>query len=535
VTARRGPAAAALLVLLAAVALLLRAALAHTGGRLVYALDDAYIHMAVARSLADHGVWGVTRYAFTSSTSSLAWPLLLAAADLVVGVRESTPLVLNLVFAAAAILLADRLLCGPRPADGLVRGAPASVRAAALVGLVLLTPLPTLVLAGMEHTLQVAAVLWLLDRVRAADEEGADRSWRTLGSLAVASALATAARYESLFLIAPATVVLALDRRRRAALVTAVAGLAPPAAYGLVAVAHGWPALPNSLLLKRATFEGTGLSGLADRLGGHALRALVEAPHLLVLLAAVLAASALLPAPRAVRRWDVIFAVAALLHLQLAAVGWLFRYEAYLVAMGVVLVARHVTDGMRAAGRTRPLAARVALALAALVASAPLLTRAVEALKQAPGAVKNIYEQQYQMGLFLRGLPPGSTVMANDIGAISYLADVRLVDLYGLATPETARARRAGRIDRALLARLAAETAPSAIVIYRSWFADAVPGEWVEVGTWKVPEKVVVADRTVSFLATSPAAAPRLARALAAFQPQLPPSVSARVADTGAR
>ena len=67
----------------------------------MYALDDAYIHMAVARSLARHGVWGVTPYAFTSSTSSLAWPLLLALADLVVGVRAATPLVLNLAFAVA--------------------------------------------------------------------------------------------------------------------------------------------------------------------------------------------------------------------------------------------------------------------------------------------------------------------------------------------------------------------------------------------------------------------------------------------------
>lgn len=503
-------------------ALLLRAALAHTGGRLVYALDDAYIHMAVARNLAEHGVWGVTRYGFTSSTSSLAWPLLLAAADLVVGVREAIPLALNLVFAVAAVLVADRLL----------RGATPSVRAVALVGLVLLTPLPTLVMAGMEHMLQVAAVLWLLDRVRAVDDDDADGGKR-LVSLAGAAALATAARYESLFLIAPGAVVLAVDGRRRAALVTAVAGLAPPAAYAVVAVAQGWPALPNSLLLKGATFEGAGVAGLADRLGGHALRALAEAPHLLVLLVAVLVLAALIPGPRAVRRWDAMFVAATLLHLQLAAVGWLFRYEAYLVAIGIVLVARHVADGGAAAGSARPRAARVALALAAVVAAAPLVTRALDALRQTPAAVKNIYEQQYQMGLLMQGLPEGSTVMANDIGAISYLADLRLVDLYGLATQETARARRAGKVDRELLSRLAAESRPAAIAIYRSWFADALPDQWVEVGTWRVREKVVVADRTVSFFAPDPASAPPLARLLAAFQPRLPAPVSARLADAG--
>jgi hypothetical protein len=168
-----------------------------------------------------------------------------------------------------------------------------------------------------------------------------------------------------------------------------------------------------------------------------------------------------------------------------------------------------------------------------LVAAAPLVTRGAQAAAQAPRAVKNIYEQQYQMGLFLHGLPAGSTVMANDIGAITYLADIRLIDLYGLATQETARARREGRVDRALLARLAAPAPPAAVVIYRSWFADAIPSDWIPVGTWKVPEEVVVADRTVTFYATRPADAALLARGLAAFQVRLPPTVIAHLADAG--
>ena len=325
---------------------------------------------------------------------------------------------LNLAFAAAAILLGDRLLRGAGPA----------LRAGALIAFVLLTPLPILVLAGMEHTLQIAAVLWLLDRVRAADEDAPRPGAVVLASLAGAAALATGARYESLFLVVPAVVVLALDGRWRAAVAAAIGGLVPVVLYGAVSMARGWPPLPNSLLLKRATFEAVGLAGLLDRMGGHALRTLGEAPHLLVLLAAVLVLSALLPSPPAVRRWDAIFVAATLLHLQLAAIGWLFRYEAYLVAIGIVLVARHLADaGEFAAGRPRRV--RAALTLAGLVVAAPLLTRAGQAIREGPLAIKNIYEQQYQMGLFLREIPVGSTVMANDIGAISYLADVRLVDL----------------------------------------------------------------------------------------------------------
>lgn len=163
-------------------AVLTAAALSLTGGHLVYALDDAYIHMAVARNLADHGVWGVTRHEFTSSTSSIVWPLLLAAARVVGLSLDHAPLLLNVVFGLVVIAAAARAVPGPP-----------LVRAVVLVALVLLTPLPTLALTGMEHTLHIASVLVLglvLDRAF----QGAERP----GLLAAAGALATAARYESL-------------------------------------------------------------------------------------------------------------------------------------------------------------------------------------------------------------------------------------------------------------------------------------------------------------------------------------------------
>jgi hypothetical protein len=47
-------------------------------GHVVYALDDAYIHMAIAKNFAQHGVWGITQYGFTSSSSSLLYTLLLS-------------------------------------------------------------------------------------------------------------------------------------------------------------------------------------------------------------------------------------------------------------------------------------------------------------------------------------------------------------------------------------------------------------------------------------------------------------------------
>ncbi|MFM8876233.1 MAG: hypothetical protein ACKOGC_09200, partial [Anaerolineae bacterium] len=36
-------------------------------------------------------------------------------------------------------------------------------------------------------------------------------------------------------------------------------------------------------------------------------------------------------------------------------------------------------------------------------------------------------------------------------------------------------------------------------VIYDAWFKDNRPSEWIEVGKWKIANKVVCADDTVTF------------------------------------
>jgi hypothetical protein len=83
--------------------LLLSLAMAHNDGHFIYTYDDAYIHLAMARNLAEHGIWGVTQYGFTSSASSLIWPPLLAAGGLLSGSWELVPLALNLILATLLI------------------------------------------------------------------------------------------------------------------------------------------------------------------------------------------------------------------------------------------------------------------------------------------------------------------------------------------------------------------------------------------------------------------------------------------------
>lgn len=83
------PPLAATVVLLAMVASVWGSIRYYTGANFAYALDDAYIHMAMAKNLAHHGVMGATRFEFTSSSSSPLWTLLLTVAFVVSGVRNT--------------------------------------------------------------------------------------------------------------------------------------------------------------------------------------------------------------------------------------------------------------------------------------------------------------------------------------------------------------------------------------------------------------------------------------------------------------
>src|SRR5580658_1345815 len=102
------PAVFAAMVLLVAgitFAIMWRNCLRQTDGHFIYALDDPYIHLSIAKNLAQHGVWGVTQYAAASASSSPLWSFLLGVLIWIGGNNVLWPLIFGIVFSIAATLL----------------------------------------------------------------------------------------------------------------------------------------------------------------------------------------------------------------------------------------------------------------------------------------------------------------------------------------------------------------------------------------------------------------------------------------------
>jgi hypothetical protein len=509
-----------------------------TGGRLIYGLDDAYIHLSIAKHIAQNGVWGVTPFGFSSSSSSILWPLLLAGAFKLFGVREIIPFVFALAAAAGlmAVLYREWTRRGDRPGWAL----------GMLIAWMLFLPLGPILFNGMETMLQaLVSVALAAVAVRFLADE---KTGRVL-PLCLLAALASAIRYEGCFIAASVCLLLALRGRWKAALPVALSAAVPVIVFGMYSLSQGWSFLPNSVLIKHSVVDTASPAGLWAALA-RPFQAITDINVMRLPLwqsLAVIVLMMLLLRARAVpirSLWDdrqlpaVLFLMVAVLHSFGIASDWFFRYQAYLNALGIWAIGCAGIPALDFAALRRHAAAAVAAVCAAILVAVPLADAAVQAVWKTPLASRNIWQQQYQMGLFLKANYPQEAVAANDIGAIDFLDDLRLTDLSGLASRAVMRAEQNGSWQRDLAGTLDALTSADGVqiaVIYDNWFdynpatgRAAVPPDWVRVAEWTIPDNVVCGGATVTWYAVDPQQADGLRSALEQFAAELPAGVTVR-------
>ncbi len=493
-------------------------------GRLVYALDDAYIHLAMAKNIALYGTWGITPHEFSSSTSSPLFTLVLGVLARFVGRIELLPLILNGLFASAILVVFARRWAP-------VGGGAATILAGLLL-LLFLTPLVPLALTGMEHTLHILLSLLFLGGLwDVLDHRRPDRS--SLVVLFGSAALLPPTRYEGLFLVFMACLVLLLRGRWKLSLGLGACAWLLIVPYGIWSRVHGWFFLPNSLLIKGELPSLNSWWGWLMALGGRSLLVVSAQPHLLALLAASLLLliwrNQGLSAGRegigdnpARQSMLIVFAGTVLLHTQFAKVGAFYRYEAYLVAMGIFVLGLAILPTLRRSTRSRWQCAGLALLI--LLGLTPMMVRGAAAMRDTVTATHNIYEQQYQMGLFVERFFDGEAVIVNDIGAVAFLSEPRVLDLVGLGSIKVARARLDKTFTVEFIADMARQEHAQVAILYPNWFPD-LPRDWVEVARWWTPGCIACGGEVVAFYALDREGAYRLIDGLVQFESELPSGV----------
>ncbi|HEY5014995.1 MAG TPA: hypothetical protein VIK61_20080 [Acidimicrobiia bacterium] len=518
-------AAAGCLGLVGTVALLCGVSLERNSGHFVYALDDPAIHLSIATQLVHHATWGVVAGHFSSSSSSPAWTVLLAA---VIGIapwlQSLAPLLLNLVCAFWCVALLAPAL------DGATRRVPQVLRlvAAALVPTLILF-LPGLVMVGMESILHAVLALLLISQVPRWREEPQARL-----RLCVLAALATTVRYESIFVVTGVAVALLLQSQSergwrhidRNALRTSAAmmicGIAPVIAVGVIDLANGGYFFPNAIMAK-STLRAS--SGHVVRGPSAAFAQLRQDPLLLALVAAaVIFVLCSILRFRLRRQLPLVtaFLTAVVLHLLTANVaarlGFL-RYQTYLVVMGIYVlleIGAHVE-------LARPTLAVTSCLLAVLLLSIPRISL----LTQTPLATSNTYRQRYQLGLFLQRYYDGRPVATTELGYVSLFHDGPVTDLLGLGDTEVLRLRQShhGLAPADALTRMMRRRGVQVIGAYPDTLAIVSQPSWILVGEWDLSEPLVSARNPLQFWALDESAARQLEANLRSFARALPSHV----------
>jgi len=521
------PPAAGILVFLGATAALMTISIHATGGEFTYPLDDAYIHMAVAENLVRHGTWGINPGEFASVSSSPLWTALLGGVRAVFGRLETAPLVFNLIFGCLALLSFDGILRKERMR--------AFARTGLLTVFIFAVPLPTMALSGMEHSLQIWLTLVFFAAMSGVVGPPAALKKKREGLiLALSAAALTACRYEGAFLVFAAGLVFLARRDVKRFILVGASSAFPILLFGIVSRMGGGAFLPNSLLLKGSRPELGSIDGVVRSVGGTAVLGLIRNPLLLTVFLIGLALLALLPAgtfgmKEKHRPVIFLFLATLVLHLQFSSTGWLFRYEAWLIALGMAAYCVAIS-GFRPPILSREARRRTAAVGLGLLASLPIIHRSYQAIQQAPLASINIYEQQRQTAELIRRHFPGETVALNDIGAVAYFTDNRILDVWGLASGEIARRKIRRTYTTEVLERLVREQHAD-IAVVSADFIDVrggLPPHWDNLGEWTIRDNVVCARDTVSFYATRPEARERLMTALRSYGRLLPPSVRQR-------
>lgn len=473
-------------------------------GSFEYALDDVYIHLAIAEELA-RGGYGVNIGEPASAASSVLYPFLLI--PFAGGVAQVwLPLLWNILALIGAAIIWGVIVAR----TGMSRGIS--------VALSLIGPLAFnfagLAFTGMEHSLHMVATLSVLLGLQSFLQTGRVTIWLLAGVM-----FGPLIRFEGLAVSAAAVLVLLGEGRMKSGIVALALAVVPILAFMGFLTGLGLDPVPNSVHAKLAG-ESLQARPFHQTLLFNIARKFWFLPGFL-LIAGTFAAliGALLARQNASASQKILIAagIAGAGHVLLGKIGWMNRYEIYSVAFvfgGLLVAAGFWPKGQRH------------MAGIVMLASVPLaIYYSWTALDRSIYTPRAITLQQAQMERFVDEYHQGS-VAVNDLGKIAHANDYYVLDLWGLASKQALDTRLSNSTD-GWASELVTEKGVDLAIIYEAWLGRAIGADWVLLGRMAIKGSIgALGAREVSFYATSPDVAPALAEKLSDFSTSLPEGAS---------
>jgi hypothetical protein len=465
-------------------AILVVSILVKTGGHFVYALDDPYIHLALAENLAK-GHYGINSTEFSSPSSSLLWPFLLIPFA-GTSVHVFVPLAWNILFGSLAAWVIGSAVDKWRINGRVCEPTPCWQQFVVASFLILVANLASLSIVGMEHVLQV-----LLSICCAYGAIEALQRRPVPGWCIAAAIIAPAVRYEDLSLTLAIACVLLGTKRWKAAILVFGLSVIPLIAFSVFLKSDGLPLLPLSVLVKGNAFAHSSAVAKVVFLVISSLREDLTRPEHYSTLALSLYLLILTFRSRVwLHRW--VYGGATLLgflQLTIGRFGWFHRYEVYALIFLLMISLSVIVE--------YPRLRFIYIGLGLLLCASFYIAGTIVT----PGSSHAIYLQQYQMHRFVREYYEGDYAV-NDLGLTSFQrrSGVYVLDVYGLASAEAARQHiKTAPWLQSIVERHDIDLA----ILYPEWFE--IPESWKPVGKMcaETHEHNHLAEKCVVFYSTN--------------------------------
>lgn len=458
-------------------------------------LDDAYIHLAMAKNFALHSVWGVTPYEFSSTSSSPLFTFLISVLIRIFGNNDQLPLYFNIIFGIGIVFLLSRYYS--------VVFKEWKKIVLAVLFTVFFTVVYVQVLSGMEHVFQVFLFVtnifcfsrWSKNKYSVAG---------FYGSLLLMGLV----RFESMFYFVILAFAFLLIKKWKEALGVLLAGFIPVIIFCYFNYLQDGYLFPNSVVVK-----GTKLSfgpNMLFQLKTIFLDNLLLNPSFYKIGFFPVVLSAILiyregkknSFTETIRKnfLLIVFSLLMICHSMFADLKGLFRYEAYILtgfSMALIpKVSSLFTDFKNDIKKERLVSFLILMNVLLLIYKCWISHWMII------NGGKNIYEQQIQSAKFLHTYYNTSKVVANDIGAITYYTDIHLLDIAGLGSKEMIPFNENKRVFDTrfedFLTQYGRTNHYKIAIVYEEWLQGYVPETWKKAAVLKIRNKTMVARDEVS-------------------------------------
>lgn len=465
-----------------------------TDSHYVYLIDDAYIHLAIAKNFALYDVWGITRYEFSSTSSSPLFTYLLSVLIKIFGNNDQLPLYFNIVFGAGIVYFLNKYF------SETFKNVKNTVIAVSFT--LFFSVLHLQLLSGMEHIFHV--FLFVVNIFCLSNFKNKSAVLGFYFSLLLMGLV----RFESMFYFVILAFVFLLIKKWKDAVAVLLIGFIPIAIFCYFNYQHDGYLFPNSVVVKGTKFT-------FDSNLPHQLKTIILDNFLFnisfykvgffpILLCLIFVVRDFKKKSLNEMIKDnfllIVLSLLMICHSMFAELKAAFRYEAYILtgfSMALIPKVKGLFEGFQHYIKKEKLISALIIMNVFL-----LIYKFSFAHKVLDNGGKNIYEQQIQSAKFLHTYYNTSKVVANDIGAITYFTDIHLLDIVGLGSKEmipfTENKKPIDIHFENFLTQYTIHNKYDVAIIYDEWFHGHVPKTWKKAAVLKINNLTTVSKDKVS-------------------------------------